>query len=76
MNINIQNPYPRNLENNKISSFQKIKSKIMIVESKASKIEQNLSNKNMSNNLLQDIDQISSMYVDAIKAKAALISQL
>lgn len=47
------------------------------IEYKAFRIEQSLITKSkMSDNFLQDVSQVGSMYMDAIKTKVALISQL
>ena len=58
---------PKKLGRNKITSFQKIKSKMYDIEYKAFRIEQSLITKSkMSDNFLQDVSQVGSMYMDAI----------
>jgi len=67
---------PKQLSKDKFNSFHEIKSLVESVERQASKIEMENLDKDKSTNLLRDNVKVGSMYVDAIRAKAALIEQL
>lgn len=67
---------PKKLSKDKINSFKEIKSCIENIERKVSKIEINHLDNENSNNILKHNVKVGSMYVDAIKAKAAIIQQL
>jgi hypothetical protein len=67
---------PKQLSKDKINSFKEIKSCIEDIERKASKIEIDHLDHENANNILKHNVKVGSMYVDAIKAKAAIIQQL
>ena len=67
---------PKQLGDDKISSYHDIKFKVLEIERKANKLEKDLLDSNNSKNIVRDANKVGSMYADAIKAKAALIAQL
>ena len=67
---------PKQLGDDKISSYHDIKSKVLDIERKANKLEKDLLDSNNSKNIIRDVNKVGSMYADAIKAKIALIEQL
>ena len=67
---------PKQLGDDKISSYHDIKSKVLEIERKANKLEKDLLDSKNSKNIIRDVNKVGSMYADAIKAKIALIEQL
>lgn len=67
---------PKKLTGDKISSFENIRNEMSKVERTASRLEKKTLDMNNSTNLLEDNLKVGSMYVDAIKAKVALLEQL
>ena len=67
---------PDNLSHENIDSYHDIKEKAKYLDKRAQKIESHIIDINASKNLISDVRKVGAMYVDSIRAKAALIDKL
>lgn len=75
-NVLYKESIPKVLTGDKVSSFRDIRYKTSEVERMADRLEKEALDMYSSTNLVRDNNKVGAMYVDAIKAKAALLEQL